>query len=153
MADIPKQRVATDLKLSTRHTYSNPEKNASALLTPYIDPIAALVSVHSWLTLSHRHIPRCGKATQNPCRPYQPMVSEPQPGFLPLPEKELKENFLNSLVFWPQSGGTRFCSSLFTTYPQICPSQTAKGLRRTEYEETTQDSDHVVRKFFRLDST
>lgn len=77
MADIPKQRVATDLKLSTRHTYSNPEKNASALLTPYADPIAALVSVRSWLTLSHPHIPPCGKATENPCRPYQPMVNEP----------------------------------------------------------------------------
>lgn len=65
MADIPKQRVATDLKLSTRHTYSNPEKNASALLTPHIDPIAAL-SVHSWLTLSHQHIPRSGKAPRIP---------------------------------------------------------------------------------------
>jgi hypothetical protein len=34
MADIPKQRVATDLKLSTMHIYSNPEKNASSLLIP-----------------------------------------------------------------------------------------------------------------------
>lgn len=108
------------------------------LLTTHTLNLAALVSVHSWLTLSHAHSSMWKGPPRTPAALISLWWVNHSQGFLCLCQKKnLRRTSWTRWYSWgSQSGGTRF-SSLFTTYPQICPSQTAKRLRRTEYEETT----------------